>query len=162
MHTEWQENDTLIIDSIAALEAIYRDLPTPASTAKETDRLTDAYRRLTYENLKTSIGDRLAKGAIEIGIAGDVGSFQVDQATLDAAGKMLTEVIKPLRREAGEVFDPIIASAHKAHRDALAGKARVEKPLIEAEGILKTSVGTYLEQQERIRRAEGAGRFRRA
>jgi PPOX class probable FMN-dependent enzyme len=46
MHTEWQENDTLIIDSIAALEAIYRDLPTPASTAKETDRLTDAYRRL--------------------------------------------------------------------------------------------------------------------
>lgn len=77
-----------------------------------------------------------------------------DQATLNAAGEMLTNVIKPLRKEAADVFDPIIASAHKAHKDALAGKAKVEKPLIEAEDILKRSVGGYLQEQERIRQAE--------
>jgi hypothetical protein len=79
-----------------------------------------------------------------------------NQATLDKAGKMLTEVIKPLRAEAADVFDPIIRQAHEAHKAALAGKARVEKPLIEAEGILKNSIGGYLAEQEHIRRQEEA------
>lgn len=79
-----------------------------------------------------------------------------NQETLDKAGRMLTEVIKPLRAEAADVFDPIIRQAHEAHKAALAGKARVEKPLIEAEGILKTSIGGYLAEQERIRLQEEA------
>lgn len=83
-----------------------------------------------------------------------------NQETLNAAGEMLTNVIKPLRKEAADVFDPIIASAHKAHKDALAGKAKVEKPLIEAEDILKRSVGSYMAEQERIRQEEEA-RLRR-
>lgn len=77
-----------------------------------------------------------------------------DQATLDAAGAMLTEVIKPLRKQAAEVFEPIIAAGLKAHREALAGKAKVEAPLIEAEEILKSSTKVYLIDQERIRREE--------
>lgn len=77
-----------------------------------------------------------------------------DQASLDTAGAMLTERIKPLRKEAADVFDPIISGAHQAHKTALAGKARVEAPLIEAEKILKVSVGAYLEQVEKIRQAE--------
>ncbi len=36
----------------------------------------DAYRRLTYDGLKAAIGDRLARGAIEIGIAGDIDEQQ--------------------------------------------------------------------------------------
>ncbi len=80
----------------------------------------------------------------------------VDQATLHKAGAMLTEVIKPLRKEAADIFDPIIASAHRSHKDAIAGKAKVEKPLIEAEEILKRSMGGYMAEQERIRMAEEA------
>lgn len=83
-----------------------------------------------------------------------------DQASLDEAGCMLTDVIKPLRKQAAEVFNPIIAAAHKSHAEALAGKAKVEKPLIEAEDILKRSVGGYLREQERIR-SEEENRLRR-
>jgi hypothetical protein len=77
-----------------------------------------------------------------------------DQGTLDAAARMLTEVIKPLRKEAADVFDPIIRKAHEAHKEAIAGKAKVEKPLIEAEDILKRSVGGYLAEQDRLRSLE--------
>jgi len=83
-----------------------------------------------------------------------------DQTSLFRAGEMLTQVIKPLRREAADIFDPIIATAHAAHKEALAGKAKVEKPLIEAEDILKRSIGTHLQEQERLRVIEEA-RLRR-
>lgn len=82
------------------------------------------------------------------------GIVVTDQATLETAGKMLTERIKPLLKEADDVFDPIVKSAHKAHVDALAGKRKVTDPLLEAERILKTSIGAYWTEQERIRKAE--------
>lgn len=77
-----------------------------------------------------------------------------DQATLDRAAAMLTEQIKPLRAEVAATFNPVIEAAHKSHKEALAAKARVETPLIEAESILKNSVSRFAQEQERIRQAE--------
>jgi hypothetical protein len=78
----------------------------------------------------------------------------VDQESLNRAGSFITERIKPLLAEADEVFDPVISSAHKAHKEAIAAKLKVAGPLIQAEGILKAHVGTFLRDQERNRQAE--------
>jgi hypothetical protein len=77
-----------------------------------------------------------------------------DQATLDAAGAMLTERIKPLLKEAAEIFDPVISAANASHRAAIEAKKRVTEPLLQAEAILKNAVGNFLQQQERLRRQE--------
>ncbi len=77
-----------------------------------------------------------------------------DQRTMDLAGRLLTDQIKPLIKEANEVFDPVIYSAHASHKVALAAKAKVTKPLLEAEHLLKAAVGAYIIEEQRRRTAE--------
>jgi hypothetical protein len=69
-----------------------------------------------------------------------------------AADKLLT--IKALRGEVDEAFDPIIADAHRAHKTAIAQKAKVDSPLAEAEELYKIKMGAYDDDQRRIQREE--------
>lgn len=70
-----------------------------------------------------------------------------------AAGELL-KTVKGLRGEIDSTFDPIISKAHDAHKEALAQKRKVDAPLIEAEGILKPRIATYLREEERKRQEE--------
>ncbi len=76
----------------------------------------------------------------------------IDQVTLNAVAERLA-INKALQKEAGEIFDPVIAAAHDAHKKAIAGKKKVTDPLTQEEGILKLVCNTYLSEQERIERA---------
>ncbi len=69
-----------------------------------------------------------------------------------AADKLIA--IKALRGEADDVFDPIIADNYKAHRTAIAQKAKVDGPLAEAEELYKIKMGAYDDDQRRIQREE--------
>lgn len=68
-----------------------------------------------------------------------------------AAGELL-KVVKGLRAEVDETFDPIIRKQFEAHREAIAQKKKVEAPLVEAENILKPRISAYLTEQERLRK----------
>jgi hypothetical protein len=70
-----------------------------------------------------------------------------------AAGELL-KTVKGLRAEIDSTFDPIISKAHDAHKEALAQKRKVDAPLVEAEGILKPRISTYLREEERKRQEE--------
>jgi hypothetical protein len=76
-------------------------------------------------------------------------------AQYEAAGGLLTS-IKALRGRIAESCDPVIDAAHKAHKAACAQKRDLEAPLVEAEGILKPRIATYLDAEERRRREEEA------
>lgn len=82
----------------------------------------------------------------------------VDVASYSVAGESLLG-IKALRVVIGEEYDKPIAAAHAMHKDLLARKARHEAPLAEAERIIKTTMATWRDEQERIRRAEEARRI---
>lgn len=71
-----------------------------------------------------------------------------------AACLFLRERIKAVLREADAAFDPIIKAAHTTHREAVAQKARVVAPTLEAERIAKAAISGYLREQERLRLAE--------
>jgi hypothetical protein len=77
-----------------------------------------------------------------------------DQATLDAAGQMLTERIKPLQKQADDLFDPIISAANKSHKAAIAAKAKVRGPLDAAEIVLKDGIDAYCAEQDRLAAVE--------
>ena len=74
-------------------------------------------------------------------------------ADYEAAGKFLT-IIKSLRAEIADTFNPIIIKAHAAHKEALAQRARYDDPLNAGERTIKSKMGAYYSEQERIRRAE--------
>lgn len=76
-----------------------------------------------------------------------------DDASYQLAGGVLLQ-IKEFRKEINDTFDPIIAKAYAAHKEAKAQKTKVEAPLIEAEGILKPAMATYTTEQERKAREE--------
>lgn len=67
------------------------------------------------------------------------------------AGDML-KGIKALRKEVDDAYDSVIEAAHKAHKEAVAQKRRLEQPLIDAEGILKRLMVQYQIAQEQERR----------
>jgi len=71
---------------------------------------------------------------------------------LKAAEELLG--IKSLRKEINETFDHLIKKAHETHKEAVAEKKRHEEPLIRAEGILKSGISTYTQEQERKRLEE--------
>lgn len=75
----------------------------------------------------------------------------VDQQTYNAAAEMLLG-IKDLRKQIDETFDPIIKSAHEAHKTACDAKKKAESPLADAESIIKRMIGAWSIEQERIRR----------
>lgn len=86
----------------------------------------------------------------------------VDAGSYATAGELLTG-IKALRREIDDCFNPPIAAAHAAHKSILDAKKKVEAPLVEAEGTIKRSMGTWAQEEERKRReaqhqAEAAAR----
>lgn len=77
----------------------------------------------------------------------------VDSASYERAAELLIG-IKALRGEVDAAFDPIIGDANRAHKTACAQKRKAETPLLEAELIVKKSIGDYNAEQERRRQAE--------
>ena len=71
--------------------------------------------------------------------------------TLTFANDFL-QSIKLLMKEIAETFNPIIKKAHEAHKEAVTKKKEHEAPLIEAERTIKLHIGSYLEEQAKIRR----------
>lgn len=72
-----------------------------------------------------------------------------DAATYTMACDTLTAV-KALRKEAEEHHRPVIQSAHETHRKACDALNRVDRPLAEAEAILKRGIGAWEIEQKRI------------
>jgi hypothetical protein len=82
----------------------------------------------------------------------------IDNLSMTAADDLIKSM-RLVRKEIGLAFDPIIAKAHSAHKEAKAQKDRAELPLIQAEEFLKPQIKKYLADQEAIRQAE-EGRLR--
>jgi len=76
------------------------------------------------------------------------------QADLESAKDTISNVIKALKREIDDTFDVLISKAHAAHKEAVAQKKRHYEPLEAAERQIKQKMGTYLDEQDRIRRIE--------
>lgn len=62
--------------------------------------------------------------------------------------------IKALRDRVASSFNPIIEKAHAAHKEALAKKAEVDKPLETAQRTVKGAMEAYDREQEAVRQAE--------
>ncbi len=77
----------------------------------------------------------------------------VDQPSLEKANNFFL-VIKGLRKKIADTFNPIIEAAHKAHKEAIAQRKKVEEPLITAEGWLNGQVTAYHQHIEKLRREE--------
>jgi hypothetical protein len=73
-----------------------------------------------------------------------------DNDTMTQADDLIKSM-RLVRKEIGLAFDPIIAKAFAAHKEAKAQKDRAELPLIQAEEFLKPQIKSYLAEQERIR-----------
>lgn len=71
--------------------------------------------------------------------------------TLTKANDFLL-IIKGLRKEISDTFNPIIEKAHKTHKEAVAQKKKYEVPLIDAEKMVKLQIASYMAEQERIRK----------
>ena len=69
------------------------------------------------------------------------------------AGEIL-KIVKGLRKKIGESYDPIIAKANQAHKEAISQKKKIEEPLVWAEGILKPKMSAYLNEEERKRKEQ--------
>ncbi len=82
-----------------------------------------------------------------------------DQPTYEEAGAFLTEVIKPTLKKIAESCGPVVKAAHAAHKAATTQKNELEAPLKEAERLVKTKIGDYEDEQERLA-AEEARRLR--
>ena len=76
-----------------------------------------------------------------------------DQTSLEKANGFFL-VIRGLRKKIEDTFGPIIEAAHKAHKEALAQRKKVEEPLIEAEKWLNGQVTAYHHEIEKKRREE--------
>ena len=81
-------------------------------------------------------------------------------------GRDKIRLLKDLKKEVGKTFDPIVEKAHAAHKETVAGRNKHLGPLNDAEQILKTTIGNYLdfkekeEEKERLRLAEVARKER--
>lgn len=65
-------------------------------------------------------------------------------------------VIRGLRKEISESFDPLIKKAHEAHKAIIAEKARHDEPLNKGEKEAKRLMQAYDAEQARIAREEEA------
>ena len=77
-----------------------------------------------------------------------------DQPSLDLAGTLLVDRIKPTLKMIDESCGPVVSAAHAARKAATKQRNDLKAPLLEAEKILKAKVGDYLDEQERLRRIE--------
>lgn len=71
-------------------------------------------------------------------------------------GGELLKAVKGLRAQIAETFQPIISKAHQAHKEAIVQLARAERPLIDAEAVLKTRLVEYSRREQEERRKEEA------
>jgi hypothetical protein len=76
----------------------------------------------------------------------------IDQETYNQAADVMKS-IKLLKSSVGDVFDPIVEAAHKAHKAATTKRGEFLKPLEDAEKIVKASMGAWIAEQERKARA---------
>jgi len=72
------------------------------------------------------------------------------------AGDLLTLSIKPALKQLDDAFDPIVRSWHAGHKQTLATKKALAKPLLEAEAQIKKMLGAYAVEQARVKRLEAA------
>jgi hypothetical protein len=77
-----------------------------------------------------------------------------NQGSLEAAGAMLTDFIKPMLKEIAEACDPVCSAANAAHKAATKQRKDLQAPLLEAETIVKGKMGTYVQAENRKRIAE--------
>jgi len=104
------------------------------------------------------MSESLEKRAIEV--ATKAGEIKViDQPSLTMANQFIL-VIKSVRKEIADTFDPIIDQTNKAHREALLQKARHDKPLWDAELLLKQRTTGYLIEEDRKCREADIARAR--
>lgn len=76
-----------------------------------------------------------------------------DPSSYEEGGALL-KAIKALRNRIAETFDGHIKRAHEAHKALVAEKAAAEKPLTEAETMIKRALVAYTEAEEKRRREE--------
>jgi len=100
-------------------------------------------------NLTTEASKRLARVFKAPDRAAEI-SVKTDE-DLRAADEVLG-AIKGLTAEVNDTFDPIIKRNHAAWKEALAQKKRHLDPLQQAERMVKSVVGAYLEAKEAERR----------
>jgi hypothetical protein len=62
--------------------------------------------------------------------------------------------LKAILNEIDQTFNPVIDSAHKAHREALEAKKKHAEPVLEAEQMVKGKLVAWRDERERIRREE--------
>jgi hypothetical protein len=70
-----------------------------------------------------------------------------------SAGATLLMGIKALRKRIADVFDPHVKRAYDAHKALVREKTDADAPLTMAESIIKDSLVTFTQAQERVRRA---------
>ena len=76
----------------------------------------------------------------------------VDRSTFQAAGLFLRSIARYIGN-VGEVFDPIVDAAHKAHKAAVEQRRKFLEPAQSAERLVKGEMSKF-EQAERARVAE--------
>ena len=76
-----------------------------------------------------------------------------DQLSYEGAANALL-LIKGLRDEVAETFDPICKATDAAHKEAVAQRKRHDLPLVQSEKLLKGALGAYGREQDRLRLIE--------
>jgi hypothetical protein len=74
--------------------------------------------------------------------------------TYKQVAESLTLVIKPGIKEVKKHCDPICAATNIAHKTATSGRTNLLEPWLKAESIAKNLLGTYDNEQDRLRLAE--------
>lgn len=64
------------------------------------------------------------------------------------------QLIANRKKQVEDAFDPIVKKAHETHKEACAQKKKHMDPLVMAELTVKGKVRSYVDEQERIRKAE--------
>jgi len=71
----------------------------------------------------------------------------------EIAGTLL-KMVKGLRKQVGNTFDPIIKANYDAHKKAIEKKKEAEAPIIHAENMIKPKMASYMQEIERKRLEE--------
>ncbi len=66
-----------------------------------------------------------------------------DDATNEAAGKFLVEILAPLEKKIHASADPVCAAANTAHKAATKQRTDLLAPVLQAETIVKGQIGDY-------------------
>jgi hypothetical protein len=77
----------------------------------------------------------------------------VDNETYEQAGEMAKDT-KRLLEEINKLLDPIISSANKTHKEAVARKKGLTEPLKEVDEIIRSRMTAYTQDQDNKRKAE--------